>query len=89
MDSKFENLDPKRPWRWDNWKKASAKDRIWILLISSELFWIMFLISLIASIALAIILGNHWISQAGWRHGLENTSAEPLKLFVFEVDQVR
>ena len=33
--------------------------------------------------------GDVILNKPGWRHGLENTSQEPLKLFVFEVDRVR
>jgi len=39
--------------------------------MSSEMFWISFILSLVASVALAIFLGNHLIPQAGWRHILE------------------
>ena len=37
----------------------------------------------------AVKSGDVILNKPGWRHGLENTSNEPLKLFVFEVDQVR
>jgi len=33
--------------------------------------------------------GDVILNKPGWRHGLANTSQEPLKLFVFEVDRVR
>jgi mannose-6-phosphate isomerase-like protein (cupin superfamily) len=33
--------------------------------------------------------GDVILNKPGWQHGLENTSEEPLKLLVFEVDQVR
>ena len=33
--------------------------------------------------------GDVILNKPGWRHGLENVSTEPLKLFVFEVDQMR
>jgi len=88
----MEMLDPQRPWRWSNWKKSSAKDRIWILLMSSEMFWIMFMLSIVASVMLAISLGNHWVSEAGWRHALEVvmivtfiSSALLLMLLIFEI----
>ena len=32
--------------------------------------------------------GDVILNKPGWRHGLENTSQESLKLFVFEVEQV-
>ena len=31
--------------------------------------------------------GDIILNKPGWRHGIENTSDEPLKLFVFEVDK--
>ncbi len=37
----------------------------------------------------AVKAGDVILNKPGWQHGLENTSAEPLKLLVFEVDQVR
>ena len=37
----------------------------------------------------AVKTGDIIVNKPGWQHGLENTSQEPLKLFVFEVDQVR
>jgi mannose-6-phosphate isomerase-like protein (cupin superfamily) len=33
--------------------------------------------------------GDVILNKPSWRHGLANISQEPLKLFVFEVDQVR
>ena len=35
----------------------------------------------------AVKTGDVILNKPGWQHGLENTSQEPLKLFVFEVDQ--
>jgi mannose-6-phosphate isomerase-like protein (cupin superfamily) len=37
----------------------------------------------------AVKTGDIILNKPGWQHGLENTSSELLKLFVFEVDQVR
>lgn len=37
----------------------------------------------------AVKTGDVILNKPGWQHGLENTSEEPLKLLVFEVDQVR
>jgi oxalate decarboxylase/phosphoglucose isomerase-like protein (cupin superfamily) len=33
--------------------------------------------------------GDVILNKPRWQHGLENTSQEPLKLFVFEMDRVR
>ena len=33
--------------------------------------------------------GDVILNKPGWAHGLENTALEPLKLLVFEVNQVR
>ncbi|MEW5717002.1 MAG: cupin domain-containing protein [Chloroflexota bacterium] len=35
----------------------------------------------------AVKPGDVILNKPGWRHGLENTSKEPLKLFVFEVEK--
>jgi mannose-6-phosphate isomerase-like protein (cupin superfamily) len=37
----------------------------------------------------AVKPGDVILNKPGWQHGLENTSQEPLQLFVFEVDHVR
>jgi mannose-6-phosphate isomerase-like protein (cupin superfamily) len=37
----------------------------------------------------AVKAGDVILNKPGWQHGLENTSDQTLKLFVFEVDQVR
>ena len=37
----------------------------------------------------AVETGDVILNKPGWQHGLENTGKEPLKLLVFEVDQVR
>jgi mannose-6-phosphate isomerase-like protein (cupin superfamily) len=37
----------------------------------------------------AVKPGDIILNKPGWQHGLENTSQELLKLFVFEVEQVR
>lgn len=33
--------------------------------------------------------GDIVLNKPGWEHGLENTSQEPLTVFVFEVDRVK
>ena len=35
----------------------------------------------------AVKMGDVILNKPGWTHGLENTAAEPLKLFVFEVEK--
>ena len=37
----------------------------------------------------AVKAGDIILNKPGWQHGLENVSDQTLKLFVFEVDQVR
>ena len=37
----------------------------------------------------AVKAGDIILNKPGWQHGLENNSGQTLKLFVFEVDQVR
>jgi mannose-6-phosphate isomerase-like protein (cupin superfamily) len=37
----------------------------------------------------AVQAGDVILNKPGWEHGLENASQEPLKLLVFEIDQVR
>jgi len=37
----------------------------------------------------AVKAGDVILNKPGWQHGLENTSGQILKLFVFEVNQVR
>ena len=37
----------------------------------------------------AVKTGDIILNKPGWQHGLENTSGQILKLFVFEVNQVR
>ncbi len=37
----------------------------------------------------AVKPGDVILNKPGWQHGLENSSDEPLKVLVFEVDQVQ
>jgi len=69
--AEYLELDPKRPWRWKNWRNTSVKDKIWILLLSSELFWSLFIFFVVLSVVFAILLGNHLVPQTGVRHIFE------------------
>jgi len=64
-------LDPKRPWRSEFWKMANPQHKIWVLMMSSSLFWTAMVFLLAASFAFSIKWANVYIYSTLARRLLE------------------
>jgi len=64
-------LDPKRPWRSEFWKMAGLQHKIWVLMMTSTIFWTMMVALLAASFAISISWANLYIDSNFLRRLLE------------------
>jgi hypothetical protein len=68
---KIKQLDPKRPWRSDFWEMANLQHKIWVLMMSSSIFWAATVLLLIVSFAISIHWANMHIASNFLRKVLE------------------